>query len=44
MRKRRREILIMGGGPVGDPDMANVSPGVVVGISFLLFAALRSIQ
>jgi hypothetical protein len=43
MKKGRREILIMGG-PVGDPDMANVNHGAMCGILFLLLAGLRIIN
>jgi hypothetical protein len=44
MKKGRRELLIMGGGPVGDPDMANANHWSVGGILFLLFAGLRLIN
>jgi hypothetical protein len=44
MKKRGREIVIMGGGHVGDPDMANVNHLAVSGILFLLLAGLRLIN
>jgi hypothetical protein len=41
MKKRGREIVIMGGGPVGDPDMANANHLVVSGVLFLLWAGIK---
>jgi hypothetical protein len=42
MKNGRREILIFGS--VGDPDVANVNHGTMVGILSLLFAVLRLID
>ncbi len=41
MKKGRREILIFGGGPVGDPDMAKANHLAVSGILFLLWAGIK---
>jgi hypothetical protein len=41
MKKGRREILIFGGGPLGDPDMANANHLAVSGILFLLWAGIK---